>query len=182
MPFVTGIGESLRPAGERVTLARRMKKTAKVDLDAPKPEAQLRAFLARFAPKQQKLFRAVRAAARKRFPTANELVYDYSHSVVIGYSPNRNGIDAVVAIAVREDGVALYVSHTLPDPKKLLLGTGKQTRFVRIESAKHIAHPDIVALLKAAPGHAKVPLSAEGKGALIVKSDATKRARRKKAK
>jgi hypothetical protein len=65
------------------------------------PEAQLRSYINRFDPKDQKLIRSVRAAVRKRFPTANELVYDYSSHVVISYSPTEQAIDAIVAIAAR---------------------------------------------------------------------------------
>ena len=94
------------------------------------PEAELRSFISRFDPKEQKVFRAVRASVRKRFPTVNELAYDYPDSVVIGYSPTDRGIEAIVAISARADGVFLYLSHgpQLPDPKKLLQGSGKQTR------------------------------------------------------
>ena len=53
--------------------------TVKPDSRKRTPEAQLRAYIDRLDPKNQKLFRSVRAAVRKRFPTANELAYDYSH-------------------------------------------------------------------------------------------------------
>lgn len=65
------------------------------------PEAQLRAYLARFDTGRQTLIRAVRSALRKRMPTANELVYDYTASVVIAYAPAEQGIDAIVALAAR---------------------------------------------------------------------------------
>jgi hypothetical protein len=101
------------------------------------PEAELRAFINRLDRKEQKVFRSVRAAVRKRFPTVNELAYDYPDSVVIGYSPTDRGIEGIVAIAARADGAFLYLSHgpQLPDPKKLLQGSGKQTRFIRIDEA-----------------------------------------------
>lgn len=93
------------------------------------PEAQLRSFIDRLDPKGQKIVRAVRAAIRKRLPTANELAYDYAHSLVLGYSPTDRGIDGIVSIAARADGVRLYFSQgpQLPDPKRLLLGSGRPT-------------------------------------------------------
>ena len=111
--------------------------TVKPDSRKLTPEAQLRSFIDRFDPKDQKLIRSVRAAVRKRFPTANELAYDYNNSIVIGYSPTDRGIDGIVAISARATGVALYFNQgpQLPDPKKLLLGSGKQTRFVRVDAA-----------------------------------------------
>ena len=61
--------------------------TVRPDSKKRTPEAQLRAYINKLDPKNQKLFRSVRAAVRQRFPTANELVYDYSQALVIGVSP-----------------------------------------------------------------------------------------------
>jgi len=140
------------------------------------PEAQLRSFIDRCEPKDQKLFRSVRAAVRKRFPTANELAYDYSNSVVIGYSPTERGIDGIVSIAARADGVRLYLMNgpRLPDPKKLLLGSAKQVRFVRVEAASQLAHPDVDALISASVARARVAFPSEGRGRLIIRSEAAK--------
>ena len=151
--------------------------TLKPDGRELSPEAEFRSFINRFDPKEQKLFRTVRAAVRKRFPTVNELAYDYPNSVVISYSPTNRGIEAIVAIAARVDGVFLYLSHgpQLPDPKKLLQGSGKQTRFIRIDAAGQLGHPDVEALIVAAIDHATVPLPSEGKGQLIIQSSASKR-------
>src|SRR5215470_949828 len=156
--------------------------TGKPDGTERTPEAQLRACIDKLDPKDQKLFRSVRAAVRKRFPTANELAYDYSDSVVIGYSPTDRGIDGIVSIAARADGVRLYLMHgpQLPDPKKLLLGSGKQVRFVRVEAASQLAHPDVEALMAAAMDRASVPLPSKGRGSLIMKSGAAKQRPRQK--
>lgn len=108
------------------------------------PEAQLRAFVGKYDPKNQKLFRSVRAAMRKRIPTANELAYDYSHALVISYAPAEHGIDAVVAISVRTDGVFLHFNQgpKLPDPQQLLRGAGKLTRFIQLRAASELANLD----------------------------------------
>lgn len=145
------------------------------------PEAELRSFLSRFDSKEQKVFRAVRSSLRKRFPTVNELAYDYPHSVVIGYSPTDRGIEAVVAIAARADGVFLYLAQQLPDPKKLLRGSGKMARFLRVDAADRLEHPDVEALIVAAIEHATVPVPSEGKGKLVIQSSAAKRRPRKKS-
>lgn len=148
------------------------------------PEAQLKTFLGRFDPKNQKLIRTLRTALRKRFPSANELVYDYSNSVVIGYSSTEAGIDSVVAIAGRADGVSLYLNqgHQLPDPKGILLGSGKQTRFIPVETATRLAHPDVKALIAGAVELAKVPMPSKGKGTLMIRSSAAKKKSRAKSK
>ena len=148
----------------------------------PTPEAELRSFIHRLDAKNQKLMRSVRAAVRKRFPTANELAYDYSNQVVISYSPTERAIDAIVAIAGRGDGVRLYLMNgpQLPDPKGLLLGPGRQTRFLNLEAASQLAHSDVKALIAAAEDQSSVPLPASGEGRLVIKSNAAKRRPRRK--
>ena len=156
--------------------------TVKPDSKQPTPEAQVRSFINRFDPKDQKLFRSVRAAVRQRFPTANELAYDYGHALVIGYAPADRGIDAIVAIRACATGVSLYFSQgpQLPDPKRLLRGSGKQTRYIPVEAASQLAHPDVEALIAATIDQARVPLPPEGKGSLIIKSDSEKKPPRRR--
>jgi hypothetical protein len=95
---------------------------------------------------------------------------------VIGYSPTERPTDSIVSIAARANGVGLCFIQgaSLPDPKKLLLGAGKQTRFIRVESASLLTHPDVEALLAAAISRAKHPLALTGRGRLIIRSVAAK--------
>ena len=87
-----------------------------------------------------------------------------------------------MSIAARVDGVRLYFMHgpQLPDPKKLLLGSGKQARFIGVDSAQQLADPDVEALIAAAIEKATVRLPAEGRGTLILRSDAAKKRPRRK--
>jgi hypothetical protein len=153
--------------------------TTKPDTKPLSPEAELRSYVQRLAPKNQKLFRSVRTALRKRFPTAHELAYDYSSHVVIAYTSTDRAIDAIVAIAGRADGVRLYLMHgpQLPDPKGLLSGSGKETRYVQVEAASQLAHRDVKALIAAAVAKSTVPLPSKGKGGLIIKLTAAKKRR-----
>jgi hypothetical protein len=84
------------------------------------PATQLRSFIDRFDPKDQKLIRSVPAAMRKRLPTANELVWDNDNFFVIGYSPTDRPTDSIVSIAARANGLGLCFIQgvQLPDPKK----------------------------------------------------------------
>lgn len=154
------------------TLANDYEDVVKAKSDDPErtPEAVLQSYIDRLDPKIQKLARSVRAAIQKRLPTANELAYDYKTFVVLSYSPTDRGIDGIVSIAARPDGVRLYLNPGLPDPKKLLQGKGKQARFVRLEAASDLAHPDIKALIDAAIDQAEIPLPSEGRGRLILRT------------
>ena len=149
------------------------------------PEAQLRSLIEKFDPKDQRLIRSVRSAVRKRVPTANELVYDYRSFFVIAYSPTEQGIEGIVSIAARTDGVRLYLTQgpQLPDPKKLLMGTGKQVRYIAVEAASRLKHPDVEALIAAAIDQASVPLPSKGRSKLVIKTFGAKpRPRRRLAK
>lgn len=159
-------------------------KPAKTNLSGD-AEKQLTTFIDKFDAKDQKLIRAIRKAVRKRLPTAHELVYDNYNFFVIGYSPTERPSDAIISIAARANGVGLCFLHgaKLPDPKKLLLGSGNQTRFIRLESPDVLARPEVEALLRAAIAQAKAPLSETGRGKLIIRSiSAKQRPRRKPAK
>ena len=156
--------------------------TTRNTTEATNASAQLRSFIDKFSPEDQKLIRAVRAAVRKRFPTANELVWDNYNFFVIGYSPTERPTDSIVSIAARANGVGLCFLHgaQVPDPKKLLLGSGKQNRFIRLKSAGMLSHPDIEALVAAAIDRAKPPLPASGRGKLIIRSISVKQRPRRK--
>ena len=145
------------------------------------PESQLRAYIGKFDPKLQKLIRSVRSALRKRLPAANEMVYDYGSSLVISYSPTDRGFEGIVSTAARADGVRLYFNNAnkLRDPKKLLAGTGTKVRFIRVETDKQLAHPDVEALIAASIEHAAVPLPASGRGRILMRTPAKARPRRK---
>src|ERR1041384_6643584 len=106
-------------------------------------EKQLKSFIEKFEPRHQALIRAVRKALRKRFPTAFELVYDNYNFFVIGYGPTERPSDAVLSIAAGASGVGLCFIHgaRLPDPAGILIGSGRQTRFVRLPSAVTMKEP-----------------------------------------
>ena len=135
-------------------------------------ERQIAGFIAKFEPNDQKLIRSVRKVLRKRFPTANELVYDYRKNFVIGYSPTERGSDAIVAMSADAKGVALYFNQgpSLPDPHKILTGNGRQTRLIWLESAGVLLRPEVESLMTAAVRKAKIPLRSSGRGGLIIKS------------
>jgi hypothetical protein len=147
------------------------------------PEAQLRSLIEKFDPKEQKLIRSIRSAVRKRLPTASELVYDYKTFFVIAYSPTEQPPDAILATAARKDGVRLYLMQgpRLPDPKKLLMGSGKRVRFIRLETVRRLAHPDVEALIAAAIDHARVSLPSKGRGKLVIRTFGAKKGPRRKA-
>lgn len=146
------------------------------------PEEQLRSFIDKFEPKNQAVIRAARKALRTIFPTATELVYDNYNFFVIGFGPTERPSDCIVSIAAAANGVGLCFIRgaSLPDPAKVLLGSGKQTRFVRLPTAKVLQEPAVQALLAVAADRAKTPLPHSGRGRLIIRSVSAKQRPRRK--
>src|SRR5258706_8047497 len=147
-------------------------------------EKKLAGFINKFDPKHRSLIRSVRKELRKRFPTANELAYDNYNFFVIGYGPTERPSDCIVSIAAAASGVGLCFIHgaNLPDPNRILLGEGNQTRFIRLESASRLNRPEVKALFAASVAQSKTPLPASGPRKLIIRSVSKKqRPRRKKA-
>ena len=146
-------------------------------------EKRLKIFIAKFDPKHQALIRAVRRALRRRFPRAFELCYDNYNFFVLGYGPTDRPSDCIISMAAGASGAGLCFIHgaKLKDPKKILLGSGNQTRFIRLPSAAILNRPAVETLIGAAVAASKAKPQAGGR--LIIRSVSKKqRPRRKEAK
>ena len=159
-----------------------MKTAADMKRPSVDAETRLKGFIDKFEPAQQALIRAARKSLRKRLPTAHELVYDNYNFFVIGYGPTERPSDAILSLTGAAKGVGLCFIHgaSLPDPQKILLGSGNQTRFIRVDSVEVLARPAVEALIKAAIAKARTPLPSKGRGSLIIRSVSTKQRPRKK--
>jgi hypothetical protein len=146
-------------------------------------EKQLQRFIDKFEPKHQAVIRTVRKVLRKRLPTANELVWDNYNFFVIGYSATERPSDSIVQIAAAANGVGLAFYHgaDLPDPHKILLGSGSQNRFIRLDSAETLERSEVKQLIAAAEAHAKTPFATSGGGKVIIRSISAKQKPRRKA-
>ena len=139
-------------------------------------EAQLRSLIAKFAPPQQRIIDAMRRWLRKRLPTAHEIVYEYSNSSVISYSPNERGYEGVFAIRASANDVRLYFNQgkRLPDPAKLLRGSG-QARWIQLEKASTLADPAVARLIEEAIARNRVPFAPTGRGPVVIRPVSAKR-------
>lgn len=146
------------------------------------PEKQLEALINKWPEEMQALLLASRKGLQKRFPTVHELVYDYGKALVISYSPNERGVDAVVALSAEVKGLRLAFNHgsTLPDPRKILMGKAGIMRYILLESAKDLKRPEVEALMIAAESKLHIPIAPSGKGQLIIKESKRKKAAVKK--
>lgn len=150
---------------------------------AVSPAKQVAGFIARFDPRIARLVRSGRTALRKRLPTAVELVYDNYNALAIGFGPNERASEVILSVAAFARGVSLYFTQgaKLPDPHRVLQGSGNQGRFIRFESAAQLDEPAVAAVLRAAIRHGKTPLPAAGRGYTVVKSVSAKQRPRRPA-
>jgi hypothetical protein len=144
---------------------------------APKPAAahgveaqrQLDEFLSRYAPEVRALGEAAIAKLRERLPGAVQLVYDNYNALVVGFGPSEHASEAVLSLAFYPKWVRLFFLHgvALPDPKKLLEGSGAGVRSIKLESAGDLDKPAVRALIRAALQAQPIPASG---GRLVVRS------------
>lgn len=145
------------------------------------PAKQVAGFINEFDPAVAKLVRTARKALRQLMPTAVEQVYNGYNFLAIGFCTTERTSDCIVSLAVSAKGLALSFYHgaTLPDPDGILLGAGKQNRFVRLETPRTLSRPAVRALLRAAIKQAGTPLPASGRGYTMIKSVAVKQRSRR---
>jgi len=137
------------------------------------PATQLASFLAKYSAATASEARAVRAKIRRLVPGAVELVYDNYNGLVIGLCPSERASDAVLSIFVARDHVSICFLQNgpeLPDPGKLLRGSGNVVRHIRLRSPADLDTPPVRALIKAALERADVPIDPKGRRRLIVRS------------
>src|SRR5881275_703322 len=93
-------------------------------------EKKLTSFIDKFDPKHRRLIRSVRKELRKRFPTANELVYDNYNFFVIAYGPTERPSDCIVSIAAAANGVGLCFIHCAIPRKFFSAPASRRVSFV----------------------------------------------------
>ena len=142
-------------------------------------EAELSTLIDKFAPAHRRLIGATRRSLQNRLPTAHELVYEYRDCFVISYSPSDRGYEGILAIRASADGVKLYFNRgkDLPDPEKLLQGSGKQARWIHLGGASTLARPEVARLIGEALDLNRVPLAPVGRGSVVIRSTSAKKRR-----
>jgi hypothetical protein len=140
---------------------------------AETPAKALAGFIAKYTPAMAKEGRAALVRMRKLLPGAVQMVYDNWNGLVIGFGPTERASDAVVSILLLPDHVTLCFiqdAPKLPDPERLLQGSGKVVRHIKLTSARDLDSPAIRALIKAAVRQSDVPFVRGATSRLVIKS------------
>ena len=140
------------------------------------PRSRLSGFLAKFPPGVRSVARATLRKMRERLPGSVELVYDNYNALAIGFSPTDRVSDAAFSVAVYPRWVSLFFLQgaSLPDPDRVLRGTGKKVRHVVLASASMIDTPEVQSLIATAVSRAAVPFDPKARRRLIIKSVSAK--------
>jgi hypothetical protein len=146
--------------------------------DRRSAEAEVSALVAEFASAHASLVAATRRWLQARLPTAHEVVYEYRDAFVISYAPDGRGYEAALALHGSAKGVLLYFNRgkDLPDPAKLLKGSGNQTRSIQLEAAT-LARPDVASLVDAAIARNPVPYAPTGRGTVVIRATSARKRR-----
>jgi hypothetical protein len=143
----------------------------------PTPAQQLRSFLAKFEPRVAASARAALARLRKKLPGAIEIVYDNYNALAIGFGPSDKASEAIFSIAVFPRWVSLFFLQNgakLPDPDKVLNGSGTRARHIVLTDSKILEQPAVKKLIALALKSAKKPLDPKQRRRLIIKSISAK--------
>jgi hypothetical protein len=140
------------------------------------PREQLDAFAARYDPAIASLAKTVLTKLRRLLPGAFEIVYDNYNALVIGFSPTDRTSDAFLSIALYPRWVTLFFLNgaSLPDPSRILEGSGKQVRGVRISKASDLDRADIIELSREATSRSPQLIPARKRGTMIIRSISAK--------
>ena len=140
------------------------------------PAQQLGSFLAKFEPRVAASARAALARLRKRLPGAIEMVYDNYNALAIGFGPSDKASEAIFSIAVYPRWVSLFFLQgaKLPDPDKVLQGSGTRVRHIVLTEPLVLEKPAVKRLMSLALASAKKPLDPKQRRRLIIESISAK--------
>src|SRR5712691_9870286 len=141
------------------------------------PGAQLRQFIACYSPAIAKRARSILAKMRARLSGATELVYDNYNGLVIGFGPSERASEALFSIVVYPKYVRLFFldGADLPDPERLLEGSGKIVRSIVVDDAAVLDRPAVKALMAEAIARGDAPFTRSAKRRVVIRSVVKKR-------
>ena len=146
----------------------------------PSP-AVIREFLAKYTPEVAAEAKDARKHLFDHFPQGFELVYDNYNALVFAFASSERASDAILSIAVYPKWVTLFFANgtSLPDPAKLLEGSGSKFRSIRLQPASRLHEPAVQNLIAAAKASVQAELGAADPLTTVIKSVSTKQRSRK---
>lgn len=115
-------------------------------------ESELMKLVSEASPGVQEITYAALERIRELIPDAQEKVVTGYRSINFGTGPRMK--DQFLALILHANHVNLQFFHgaALPDPRRLLEGTGKKMRHIKLKDAETIQAGDVADLVLAAAG------------------------------
>lgn len=132
---------------------------------------QLDGFIADYSPEIAALTHMLFDRLQARIPGATVMGYNYYTALAIGWSPDDQTSHGVLSLALypRWVNLCLLRGIHLPDPHKLLAGSGSQLRTVRMTNAGTLDDPRVDAIIAAALARSEPTIDPTAAGRVIVK-------------
>jgi len=113
---------------------------------------ELLKFLSAFDDEERKLALWLREFVWDLYPNTNELIYDNYNALAIGWSPTDRVGHTFCSIAIGRTSknvhFGFYWGNEISDPKKILIGNGKQYRYILVKNKKGFPKTYIKKLIK----------------------------------
>jgi hypothetical protein len=148
------------------------------------PQKQLDGFLDKYTTEVADQARACLKILRARMPGATQLVYDNYNALAIGFGPSEKVSDAIFSLALYPKYVRLFFLQgtKVPDPNKILEGSGNSVRSIQLSSPSDLNRADVREVMEAALESARVPMDSKGRGKLVIRSISAKQRPRRPSK
>lgn len=139
-------------------------------------ERALERFIDAYSPEVAAIARATLAKLRRRLPGAIELVYDNYNALAIAFGPTERTSEAILSLTLYPRWVSVFFVRgtALPDPTRLLRGSGKAIRHIVLDKAGDLDDEAVRTLIAAAVEASPKPLDRKTERRTIVKSVSAK--------
>jgi hypothetical protein len=144
-------------------------------------QVRLAECIAKYSPEVRAVAEAALKKMRGRLPGAVETVYDNYNALAIAFGPTDRRSDVVCSITLYPRWVSLFFARgaSLPDPQKILKGSGTTVRHILLEDASILDQPAVRALVTQAVKAAGTRFDTSAARQVVIKSVArTRRPRR----
>ena len=133
------------------------------------PAQELETFYSKYDAPIVRIARAALRRLRQQFPGATALVYDNYNALGIGLAPGDRSSGAIFSVVLYPRWVSFFFlkGAGLPDPHKLLRGSGKVVRSIRLDRVEALDEPEVQELIQLA---ARGSGMETGTGKLVIQS------------
>jgi hypothetical protein len=149
----------------------------------PAAQTQIDTFIDRYSPAIAANFRAARAHLRKLFPRGYELAFDNYNAFGCGFSSTARASGVIISVVAYPRWVTLFFFHgvRLPDPQRMLQGSGARIRSIRLEPIATLGSEAVRDLLESAIAAFAAELATAPRLSTIVKTQSSSRRPRRPA-